>query len=604
MADITNVDVPESIHMTDEAHRRLRRRYAFEARFKFFGILAIGLAISALVALLWTVIGNAVGALYQTNINIPITLSAEKLDPRGTSDPSVIRGGDFSGVVREALREAVPYANGRRQRRQLYGLLSDGAALDMREMAMSDPGIIGSTEPRRLLASDDANLWIKGHLGDLETLPSPGRATPTGTEGTISVVAESNAFQPLVTTVKDALREQAARFDRQALLQRRGVTYFQNLLDALDASETETRETYQGRITSYQNAARSFDEKAAAVRARADAAGGSEAVDSALPSFLVRINGGVLKVREVSADTVKGDVLIPLQSANAANVGNWQLQRITSSEVSRKVSDAQIAWLEDLRARGAISVDFNTRFFTSANSRESELAGVWGAAVGSFWTMLVTFFLAFPIGVMAAIYLEEFAPKNAITSFIEVNINNLAAVPSIVFGLLGLAVVIEFFGEEIFNQDLRSTALAGGIVLALMTLPTIIIAARAAIKAVPPSIREAALGVGASKVQSVQHHVLPLAMPGILTGTIIGMAQALGETAPLLMIGMFAFIKDVPTGVMDDATALPVQVYQWSDFPERLFEMKTAAAIVVLLLFLVTMNAIAVLLRRRFERKW
>ncbi|MEL6871959.1 MAG: PstA family ABC transporter permease, partial [Pseudomonadota bacterium] len=208
------------------------------------------------------------------------------------------------------------------------------------------------------------------------------------------------------------------------------------------------------------------------------------------------------------------------------------------------------------------------------------------------------------IGVMAAIYLEEFAPKNAITSFIEVNINNLAAVPSIVFGLLGLAVVIEFFGEDIFNQDLRSTALAGGIVLALMTLPTIIIAARAAIKAVPPSIREAALGVGASKVQAVSHHVLPLAMPGILTGTIIGMAQALGETAPLLMIGMFAFIKDVPTGVMDDATALPVQVYQWSDFPERLFEMKTAAAIVVLLLFLITMNAIAVLLRRRFERKW
>ncbi|MEO0670434.1 MAG: phosphate ABC transporter permease PstA [Pseudomonadota bacterium] len=604
MADTATIAAPDSIHTSDAAHRRLKRRYAFETRFKVFGIAAITLAILALVSLLWTVFSNAFGALYQTNLVLPVSLSAERIDPGATNDPSVIRRGDFEGAVKEALRTALPAASGRRERRELYGLVSDGAALDLRELAMANPSVIGSKEPRVLLASDDANLWIKGYLGSIETLPTDGRATPIGTTGSIEIVAEANVFQPLLTVVKESLLKKAAAFERQAMLQQRGVSYFENLLSQLGDDASEQRADYERQITGYKNREASFTEKADAIRKRAEAPGGREAVDSDLSSFLVRINGGVVKVREVSADTVRGDVILPLASEAPVAANAWQLQRITSSEVSRKVSDRQIVWLEELRKSGNVSVDFNTRLFTSSNSRESELAGVWGAAVGSFWTMLVTFCLAFPIGVMAAIYLEEFAPKNAITSFIEVNINNLAAVPSIVFGLLGLAVVIEFFGEDIFNQDLRSTALAGGIVLALMTLPTIIIAARAAIKAVPPSIREAALGVGASKVQAVSHHVLPLAMPGILTGTIIGMAQALGETAPLLMIGMFAFIKDVPTGVMDDATALPVQVYQWSDFPERLFEMKTAAAIVVLLLFLITMNAIAVLLRRRFERKW
>jgi phosphate transport system permease protein len=212
--------------------------------------------------------------------------------------------------------------------------------------------------------------------------------------------------------------------------------------------------------------------------------------------------------------------------------------------------------------------------------------------------LFVTLALSFPIGVGAAIYLEEFAPKNRLTDIIEVNINNLAAVPSIVFGLLGLAVFIQFFGIP------RSAPLVGGMVLALMTLPTIIIASRAALKAVPPSIREAALGMGASKLQSVTHHVLPLAMPGILTGTIIGMAQALGETAPLLMVGMVAFITSTPEGLTSPATVLPVQIYIWSDAPERGFVAKTSLAIMTLLAFLIFMNAIAVWLRKRFERRW
>ncbi len=267
-------------------------------------------------------------------------------------------------------------------------------------------------------------------------------------------------------------------------------------------------------------------------------------------------------------------------------------------ESARRVSDKQIQWFNQLDDRGMVETVFNTAFFTSGDSREPELAGIWGALVGSMLTMLITLVLSFPLAVSAAIYLEEFAPHNWWTQLIEVNINNLAAVPSIVFGLLGLAVFLNFFGLP------RSAPLVGGLVMALMTLPTIIIASRAALKAVPPSIREAALGVGASKVQMVFHHVLPLAMPGMLTGTIIGMARALGETAPLLMIGMVAFIVDIPRGLMDPATVMPVQIYLWADSPERAFIERTSAAIIVLLGFLVLMNALAVVLRKKFERKW
>ena len=267
-------------------------------------------------------------------------------------------------------------------------------------------------------------------------------------------------------------------------------------------------------------------------------------------------------------------------------------------EDNRRVKDDEIRWIETFEAQDGVDVRFNTHFFTSGDSREPEQAGIWGAVVGSALTLLITLALSFPIGVLSAVYLEEFAPKNRWTDLIEVNINNLAAVPSIIFGLLGLAVFLGTFGLP------RSAPVVGGMVLALMTLPTIIIAGRAALKAVPPSIREAALGIGASPLQVVTHHVLPLALPGIMTGTIIGMAQALGETAPLLMIGMVAFIVDIPGGVSDPATVLPVQIYLWADSPERAFIEKTNGAIMVLLGFLILMNALAVLLRKRFERQW
>jgi phosphate transport system permease protein len=258
----------------------------------------------------------------------------------------------------------------------------------------------------------------------------------------------------------------------------------------------------------------------------------------------------------------------------------------------------QRAALEAWLAEGRIDRVFAWRFLRSGDSREPELAGVWGAAVGSFWTLLITLLLSFPVGAAAALHLEEFAPKGRVTDWIEININNLAAVPSIVFGLLGLALFLNFFGLP------RSAPLVGGMVLALMTLPTVIIAGRAAIRSVPPSIREAALGVGASPLQVALQHVLPLALPGLLTGTIIGMARALGETAPLLMIGMVAFIVDVPSGVADPATVLPVQIFLWADAPERAFMAKTSAAILVLLAFLISMNLAAILLRNRFERRW
>lgn len=262
------------------------------------------------------------------------------------------------------------------------------------------------------------------------------------------------------------------------------------------------------------------------------------------------------------------------------------------------LDEQQVAWVDKLSTDGHLAKRFNTGLFVNGASSQPETAGLGVAILGSFFMMMTVIFLAVPLGVAAAIYLEEFAPKNRWTDLIEVNINNLAAVPSIVFGLLGLAVFINFLGLP------RSASMVGGLVLTLMTLPTIIIATRAAINAVPPSIREAALGVGASKMQTVLHHVLPLAMPGILTGTIIGLAKALGETAPLLMIGMVAFVTNYPHTPFDSATALPVQIFMWATEAERGFVERTAAATLILLAFMMTMNLVAIILRQRFTRKW
>jgi phosphate transport system permease protein len=416
--------------------RNVKKRYAAERRFKFYGLLAISLALGALAWLVISITAQGYTAFVQTKIELEIYFDPQVIDPDGTRDTTTLGKANYAALYRDAMRNQFPEVTSRRDRRDLTRLISSGADLELRDMVLSDPSIIGKRAKVWLTASDEVDQFHKG------------------------------AF---------------------------------------------TRD---------------------------------------LP------------------------------------------------EAQRQFKDKHIDWYDQLAGNGLVAAKFNTTLFTAGTSREPELAGIWGAIVGSFWTMMVTLLLSFPIGVSTAVYLQEFAPKNRWTDLIEVNINNLAAVPSIVFGLLGLAVFLNFFGLP------RSAPLVGGMVLALMTLPTIIIATRAALSAVPPSIREAALGVGASKQQMVLHHVLPLALPGIMTGTIIGMAQALGETAPLLMIGMVAFIVDIPGGPMSASTVLPVQIFLWSDLPERAFVERTSAAILVLLAFLIVMNFIAVLLRKRFERRW
>jgi phosphate transport system permease protein len=427
---------PAAIRRPDFSESRVRRRYAAERRFRFYGAAAIAIAGLMLLALVVSIVGKGYSAFVQTHVGLDIAFDPEVIDPDGTGDPAVIGQANFDRLVRDSLIALFPDASERQLRRQLTDMISGGAYFTLRGMALDDPSIIGTTQRIWVKASDDIDSFAKGHIP-----------------------------------------------------------------------------------------------------------------------------------RDVP-------------------------------ELERRVNDRQIGWYDALAAEGRIEKRFNTTLFTAGDSREPEQAGVWGAMVGSFFTMMVTLTLSFPLAVATAIYLEEFAPKNRWTDVIEVNINNLAAVPSIVFGLLGLAVFLGFFGLP------RSAPLVGGLVLSLMTLPIIIIAGRAALKAVPPSIREAALAVGASKLQVVLHHVLPLAMPGILTGTIIGMAHALGETAPLLMIGMVAFIVDIPGGITDPATVMPVQIYLWADSPERAFVERTSAAIMVLLAFLILMNAAAVILRRRFERRW
>jgi phosphate ABC transporter permease subunit PstA len=316
------------------------------------------------------------------------------------------------------------------------------------------------------------------------------------------------------------------------------------------------------------------------------------------PSVLVIVGDGAVKASRLTRDSIVGSEIVAMNSADTAPAGDWRIRTLLLPEADRLVTDRQAVWADALKADGRIVRRLNMGLITQADSTYPELAGLAAGLAGSFWIMFVTLVLSMPLGVMAAIYLEEFAPRNRLTDFIEVNINNLAAVPSIVFGLLGAAVFINFLELP------RSAPLVGGLVLSLITLPTIIIATRAAIGAVPPSIREGALAVGASLPQTVFHHVLPLAAPGILTGAIIGLARALGETAPLLLIGMVAFVAEPPDSMFDSATALPVLVYKWSAAAERAWQPMTSAAIIVLLVFMFAMNALAVYLRRRLERRW
>jgi phosphate transport system permease protein len=418
------------------AGARLKRRRRSELIFRAWGVGAIVVSIAALVALLTSIVASGWPALFEPVVRLGVRFDPEILDPDGHRTSEALAGADYRALVRANLKAAFPEVSGRRERRELAALVSNGAPYHLRDLLLEDPSLLGRTVEVDLLLADEASVWAKG-----------------------------------------------------------GV------------------------------------------------------------------------------DT-------------------------TAVEAERLLSDQQLAWLGVLREQGRITTRFNRTFFTAADSREPEMAGILGAFVGSLLTIAVTLLCCFPVGVGAAVYLEEFARRGRLSDFIEVNINNLAAVPSVVFGLLGLAVFLNVFHLP------RSAPIVGGLVLSLMTLPTIIIAARTALKSIPPSIREAAMAVGASPVQVVAHHLLPLATPGIMTGTIVGMARALGETAPLLMIGMVAFVADTPESFTSPATVLPVQIFLWADAPERSFEERTSAAILVLLAFLIVMNLGAILIRRRFERRW
>ncbi|MGV1751054.1 phosphate ABC transporter permease PstA [Agrobacterium sp. CG674] len=417
----------------------IKRRYASERRFRTYGLAAITFGLLFLFLLLWSVVGKGYTAFQQTMITVPVEFSEQIIDPDNVraQNPAKLVTANYPLVARNAVAKALGVSlDDRTALRGVSAMISDGIRVQLRDVVVADPAIIGTTRTVSLLASGDLDSAFKGQVD------------------------------------------------------------------------------------------------------------------------------------------------------------------LTVNEQNRRISDQQLAWVKQLSDAGQIAKQFNTGIFFNGASSRPEASGVGVALIGSFYMMLIVLVLSLPIGVAASIYLEEFAPKNRLTDLIEVNINNLAAVPSIVYGLLGLSVFINFMGFP------RSASLVGGLVLTLMTLPTIIIATRAALKAVPPSIRAAALGLGASKMQTIFHHVLPLAMPGILTGTIIGLAHALGETAPLLLIGMVAFVTNYPTTPMDPSTALPVQIYMWANEAERAFVERTSGAIIILLMFLIVMNVGAILLRRRFERRW
>ena len=556
------------------AQARIRRRYRSEARFKAYGLLALVVAAVFLVALISNVVMKGLPAFTQYSLLLDVTIPADLVEPEKQKDPVAMRSADYFPVTRDALMAAIPGIESRAGEKALTRVLSSGAGDHLSNKLAGDPALIGQTLKVPLLLSASADLYFKGVGTPIVARPGRGIATPSGTNGEITILTSSNDFAVELVAIKRALAERVRQIEAE-------VDTFQR--------------TGSGSLMAR---AKQLAEEAAAYRARIDQPKVEEQLDANMSSVLVEINGGLVKVARLSDVGISGEVLLPLSSAADAGSGSWKIVNYVTAENNRKTTDQEIAFLERFRELGKVERRFNWAFFTTGDSREPELAGIRGALMGSALTLLITLVLCLPIGVMAAIYLEEFAQKNRLTDLIEVNINNLAAVPSIVFGLLGLAVFLNFFGLP------RSAPLVGGLVLALLVLPTIIIAARAALKAVPPSIKEAALGVGASHQQAVFHHVLPLAMPGIMTGTIIGMAHALGETAPLLMIGMVAFIVDVPSSFTQAATVLPVQVYLWSDLPELAFQYKTAAAIMVLLLFLFCMNGMAIWLRRRFERRW
>ena len=569
----------------DAVSRNLARRYRAELRFRVAGLAAVAAAVGILVVLLLSILSQGLPAFTVYQLVIPVRLEADVVDPGGDGSEASLRRGGYTRVLQDAMRAEFPDVTARRDLRNLFGLYTSLNSTRLMDDVLADPSLVGTTHVFRMPIADDLDLYLKGRLVEDRTLPARGRLSTVPGDGAVSLTMTAPDLRSVARNVVALLSDEATALELRAAQARdRAAT-----LEGSDAEDA----IYE---------AERLEGESADLRAAAAAPDGLIPLSAALPSVLVESGDTTIRLTAIApgGDAAQGELM--LGEGDIAGVEDWTLYVVDTPESRRRVSDQMIVWTRSLQARGLISHDFNTYLFANADSREPELAGVKGALFGSILTMIITIALSVPIGIFTALYLEEYAPKNRFTDLIEVNINNLAAVPSIVFGLLGLAVFINAFGLP------RSAPLVGGLVLSLMTLPTVIIATRAALKAVPPSIRQAALAVGASKTQAVFHHVLPLAAPGILTGSIIGLAQAMGETAPLLMIGMVAFIADAPTlgleGLTQPATVMPVQVFLWSDGAERAFEARTAAAILVLLALMIGFNALAIYLRRRFERRW
>jgi phosphate transport system permease protein len=560
-----------------------KARNRSEKRFRLTGLGAVLVSLGFLVLLLSTIVGSGLPAFTYNYAKLTVDLSEAK--------PDAVDEVDYATVFRETTKEIFPQFSGRKDRRLVRGIFASGSDYLLQKQVAADPSLAGGRNEILIPVSDFADLYLKGLTAKAERSAPAVPVSFTRDGDVVYGTAASAIFEPFIATVKGQLAGEITALENRVAAQQRG-------LDAV----TGESENAEARRRGFQTEITKLESRLGLLKPQASEGGSLENLTGTLPSLLIRPDGknagAILRARSVTATGFTAEIMIPFETEPASFTAPVELLMIEVPESDRKFSDREVAFMEHMRSRDMIETGLNDIFFSAGASREAETAGIWGAVVGSFLTLVITLALSFPIGVAAALYLEEFAPKNRITDFIEVNINNLAAVPSIVFGLLGLAVFLNWFNLP------RSAPLVGGLVLALMTLPTIIIASRAALKAVPPSIREAALGVGASRLQMVFHHVLPLAIPGILTGSIIGMAQALGETAPLLMIGMVAFIVDIPGSVMDPSTVLPVQIYLWADSPERAFVERTSAAIMVLLAFLITMNALAVLLRKKFERRW
>jgi phosphate transport system permease protein len=612
MTDLTGGDLQQisSVHTSDEARERLAKRYRAEGNFKWIGRAAIGVSVAFLVLLLSSVVSQGLPAFTFNFVSLPFEVTAAKLGTDG-SDEDGLKKANYDGIIRDAIRAQFPDVTSRGGKRALGSILSSGAPVYLRQQILDDPSVITSGKALEVPISDFADLYLKGQITSGAIVDGAANLKIELLDDEYRLIADEPVFAKALAKAKDrlAVRVAAMRNEQAGVLRSKAKLEGEiTVLEERIPSETDTvvKERLEATLAKTQNdlalllkRLTTLEEDATELEERVANKGLGETLTGEMPSSLLYVAGGVLKLTSITPKTAMATPYFALQEEiSEAPTGTWKLRTLQVVEANRKFSDQEIVWTDKLVERGYVRSGLNTIFFTRGASREPEMAGVLGAAVGSALTLIVTLALSFPLGVAAAIYLEEFAPRNRWTTIIEVNINNLAAVPSIVFGLLGLAVFLNFFQLD------RSAPYVGGMVLALMTLPTIIIASRAALRAVPPSIREAALGIGASRLQTVTHHVLPLAMPGILTGTIIGMAQALGETAPLLMIGMVAFVVDVPGGFSDPSTVLPVQIFMWADFPEPAFQQRTSAAIIVLLAFLIAMNAIAVVLRKRFERRW